>query len=407
MKIKSVAKGFTLIELLIVVLIIGILSAVALPMYRRAVERSRASDALTTMQAIAKSEHGWYLMNNGYTNDFGNLDIDLIDVDGEKADGDEFEGNNFTFTLRNNSIRATRNNNEYSIFKDYESGFIYCLPLKHYVCDQFDGVNKRICENDIQGVWHKTTSNCYITNKERCLTEYGTSKWISTDPNDDTKGYCGYKGVSGSGYTLTEGMRCGLKNSYNECSGLILKDGAECHTSDGTVCAGNKIYNGSACVVDAGQHSMCNGSTIYAGGKCVVKLGSGSSCGTPTVYGTCEAFGPSSCCGGTIEDGGICVGKGDWSCGKVTVKSGGTCIAYNSKACKIDSNWNESTYESGSTCQGEVSGGCSGLTNMKGTCIANKAGACTNNTYDTSSGGCCKGPYCPTNDDNVVLCPED
>ena len=60
-KQKAVNKsGFTLMELLIVVVIIGLLSAIALPMYKKAVERSRASDALTTMQAVAKSEHDWY-----------------------------------------------------------------------------------------------------------------------------------------------------------------------------------------------------------------------------------------------------------------------------------------------------------------------------------------------------------
>ncbi|ACC97624.1 PilE-like protein [Elusimicrobium minutum Pei191] len=48
-------KGFTLLEILVVVLIIGILSAIAVPQYTKIVERGRASEALLTLKALAES----------------------------------------------------------------------------------------------------------------------------------------------------------------------------------------------------------------------------------------------------------------------------------------------------------------------------------------------------------------
>ncbi len=75
-------KGFTLIELLVVVLIIGILSAVALPQYRRAVEKARAAEAYSMLGSLKKGVE-LYVLANGMPSS-GNVELleeQLLDFD--------------------------------------------------------------------------------------------------------------------------------------------------------------------------------------------------------------------------------------------------------------------------------------------------------------------------------------
>ena len=70
-------QAFKLIELLVVVLIIGILAAVALPQYQKAVWKSRLATVKHLTKSIADAEEIYYLANNSYTKDWHALDIEL------------------------------------------------------------------------------------------------------------------------------------------------------------------------------------------------------------------------------------------------------------------------------------------------------------------------------------------
>ena len=135
-KKKKRSKGFTLVELVIAVLIIGVIAAIAVPTYFKAVEKSRASEAISVLGTIAKAQQRNKLQSNGYTDTIDELDITLKDYStGTNATGSDFDTEFFDFVLGEATTSALRKGSEdYTITVNYETNELTCSPAENKVC---------------------------------------------------------------------------------------------------------------------------------------------------------------------------------------------------------------------------------------------------------------------------------
>ena len=145
MKNKINKKGFTLLELLVVVLIIGILAAVALPQYRKVVEEAKLTEALENIAVIEGAAHRYMLAHPEMTSSVFLEDFLDVDLNGGEGKGKSYY---FVFSASCNgdgySISATRQQkdttNIYVLELDEEDENIsrYCYThytdIGRYIC---------------------------------------------------------------------------------------------------------------------------------------------------------------------------------------------------------------------------------------------------------------------------------
>lgn len=70
---RKYVRGITLLELMIVVVIVGIMAAIAYPNYREYAARAKRNEARAALLQIATNQERFYLQNNTYTADMRNL----------------------------------------------------------------------------------------------------------------------------------------------------------------------------------------------------------------------------------------------------------------------------------------------------------------------------------------------
>lgn len=140
-------QGFSLLELLIVVLIIGILAAIAFPNYQRVKETTIMAEGIQIVRQIFDAHQAHYIIRNSYTDDIDDLDI--------RFDGIRFKDNGTQRVQTDKFLISTAGagSREIALVHRLPYGsayymYIYRTPPYKLKCSYYSGatqIQKQLC----------------------------------------------------------------------------------------------------------------------------------------------------------------------------------------------------------------------------------------------------------------------
>ncbi len=142
----DVTGGFTLIEVLVVVLIIGVLAAVALPQYQKAVLKSRYSAMMPIGKSLADANEVYYLEHGIYAENPIDLSSqgkanDSAYPDGTKVHLNDDNGYSYVQVANDNIANAN-----YLVFQRHSDNF-----AGNIYCEAADTKTEWLCEEGLNG----------------------------------------------------------------------------------------------------------------------------------------------------------------------------------------------------------------------------------------------------------------
>lgn len=187
--IKQAKKGFTLIELMIVVAIIGILAAIAIPNFIKFQARAKTSEAKTNMKAVYTAQRAYFQEKDTYSS--------LV----EKIGFTPERNNRYTYDLADGADRVTRTDGAREELVGTETG---------YEADTFKGYDVIDPAPAIAGVTPSSTGFFTATAVGNIDNDSGHDQWsVSSENRIDAAGGPSEAGAVSGGTGCASGVAAG------------------------------------------------------------------------------------------------------------------------------------------------------------------------------------------------------